>query len=252
MFSQFLTLLIRQMNILQLLGLSKFLKYRTMKKGGRLTLELNDHQFLFRPRSPDLSVLMAYKSGELNVLKHLLPENYNGIIIDAGGYIGTSAIALHDLFKKATVKVLEPSKANLDVLNANTNDIDNIEVIPGALVGSDQQIVKLFDRGQGEWGFTITKTEAQNPDALIVNDAKAYRISDLVNDVGEIGILKLDIEGGELDILNNDIDTLNVIPIIIAELHDDISPGTKEKFFQFSQNRILIKDNEEKYLSIKH
>ena len=63
--------------------------------------------------------------------------------------------------------------------------------------------------------------------------------------------LKLDIEGGEFDLLKNDIKTLKKIPVIFAELHDRIVPKCEEMFFNFSKSRILIKDRGEKYLSIK-
>ena len=76
-------------------------------------------------------------------------------------------------------------------------------------------------------------------------------LKDLLEPREEIGLLKLDIEGGEYDLLKNDIKTLEKIPVVFAELHDRIISGCKEMYFKFSKKRILIKDRSEKYLSIK-
>ena len=64
-------------------------------------------------------------------------------------------------------------------------------------------------------------------------------------------MLKLDIEGGELSLLENDMESLRNIDAVFAELHDRITPGCVDKFFEFSKDRILIKDKGEKYLSVK-
>ena len=48
-----------------------------------------------------------------------------------------------------------------------------------------------------------------------------------------------------------DYEDLDLIPAIVIELHDRIKEGCTELFFSFSKNRIIIKDNGEKYLSLK-
>ena len=63
--------------------------------------------------------------------------------------------------------------------------------------------------------------------------------------------MKLDIEGGEYDLLKNDLASLEKIPVIYAELHDRFIDGCSELFFSFSKNRNLFKDGGEKYISIK-
>ena len=67
----------------------------------------------------------------------------------------------------------------------------------------------------------------------------------------KIGLLKLDIEGGELSLLENDMDSLTDIEVVFAVLHDRIMPGCVQKFIKFSKNRVLVKDKREKFLSIK-
>ena len=79
----------------------------------------------------------------------------------------------------------------------------------------------------------------------------AYTLEQLNINLEEIGILKLDIEGGEYDLLKNDLASLKKIPVIYAELHDGIIDGCSELFFEFSKSRDLFQDGGEKYISIK-
>ena len=46
----------------------------------------------------DMEVAMSCLTGEFEPVQHLLPRDYNGIILDAGGYIGTAALALSRIF----------------------------------------------------------------------------------------------------------------------------------------------------------
>jgi len=51
-------------------------------------------------------------------------------------------------------------------------------------------------------------------------------------------------------LLTNSLSDLKKIDIVIAELHERIVPNTEKKFFQFSKDRIIFKDNSEKYISV--
>ena len=97
---------------------------------------------------------------------------------------------------------------------------------------------------------TVSKP-LNNPSAKPLHKTPTFRLRDLLDKHEKIGLLKLDIEGGEFDLLKKDMRTLKDIPVVFAELHDRIIIGCEEMYFKFSKNRILIKDRGEKYLSIK-
>lgn len=65
----------------------------------------------------------------------------------------------------------------------------------------------------------------------------------------KFGLLKLDIEGGELSLFQHDMASLKNVDVVFAELHDRIVPGCLKQFITFSKDRILVKDCGEKYLS---
>jgi len=67
----------------------------------------------------------------------------------------------------------------------------------------------------------------------------------------EIGLLKLDIEGGEFELFQENSQALRDIPIIFAELHDEIVTGCTDEFKKFSESREYFASSGEKWLSIR-
>lgn len=251
MLIKILNLVYRELKIIRVIGLFQYAKYVLSFTCGTVQIVIAQEKVMVRKGTHDLKVAISSLCGEFNILKHLFDSSYNGIIIDAGGYIGTSAIALKRLYPNAKVIVVEPSEANLEIMKINLAMHTDIKIIYGALVGSPREKIKLKNRFTGEWGYTVVQNPSDRPEAEIMSYVPAYMIGDLVDRPEEIGILKLDIEGGEFEILDQDLLTLEKIYSVFAELHERISPGCEDRFFNFSKSRILIKESGEKYLSIK-
>jgi FkbM family methyltransferase len=203
-----------------------------------------------RKGTPDLEVAMSCLSGEFEPVHYLLPRDYAGVIVDAGGYIGSAALALHRSFPKARIITVEPSRENFDVLRKNVADTPQIEPRFGALVGGPEKEITLLNRGLGEWGFTVVQATTDGTDSLEMHSAPALRLADLVDDVSGIGLIKIDIEGAEKDLFEKDGTSLDLIPNIFVELHDRMVPGCESAFFAFSNSRSVVKTRGEKYLSI--
>ena len=235
------------------IGLYKYLSYKIGRRGKLMCLDLGGQNVWVRKKTRDLSVAINSLIGEneFHACLDYFPKEYNGVIVDAGGYIGTTTLALRSLFPMAKIIIIEPSLENLNSIKQNLTNINNIEIVHGALVGSEIESVELKDTRTGEWGFTIVSNPKINLNAKKLHDTPAYTLERLCINLQEIGILKLDIEGGEYDLLKNDLASLEKIPIIYAELHDSFIDGCSELFFSFSKNRNLFKDGGEKYISIK-
>ena len=240
----------RQLRIISKIGLASYARYRFASKGTRIKIPVAGHEVVVRKGTPDLGVAISCLNGEFDVVKHLLPTDYSGTIVDAGGYIGTATLALKNIFPKSKVIVIEPSEDNLSVLKENLAETSGVEIVYGALVGTSEKTIQLNNRGTGEWGFTVVSAPKDNPNSKPLHSTPAYRLSDLVTNGDKIGLLKLDIEGGELNLLENNMNSLQEIEVVFAELHDRIVPGCEQKYFEFSKDRILIEEGG-KHLSIK-
>jgi len=246
----FVNRVVQKLRICKRLGALGSLRYFFAKKGSELLVDLYGKRITVRKGTPDLGVAMTCFGGEFECLRYCLPREFSGLIVDAGGYIGTSALVLRDLFPKARLVIVEPSSANMSVLKKNVRDLDNVELVYGALVGRDLKTVELRNRGTGEWGFTAVEEPKDKIGAQAFEVTPAYTLSDFMVEEKEIGLLKLDIEGGELDLFKNDLQTLLSVKVVFAELHDKIIDGCTDLFFKYSLNRIVVKDSKEKYLSI--
>ncbi|PSL17364.1 FkbM family methyltransferase [Shimia abyssi] len=241
----------RQAEFIHHIGWANYLRFRLSPKGSRHSFRVCDTDVTVRKGTPDLTVAITSLSGEFTALAHLFPSDYKGVIIDAGGYIGTAAIALSRLYPQAQVVTIEPSAENAEILSANIATFPNIRHVSGALVPQSSGTISLRNRGTGTWGFSVVENPDDCPDAQVVSEVDAVSLSTLGVDLSDVGIMKLDIEGGEHALFAHDADALNQIDALIVELHDRIVQGCSEAFFAFSKDRIVIKDAGEKYLSVK-
>jgi FkbM family methyltransferase len=133
----------------------------------------------------------------------------NNILIDIGGWIG--ATSMYGCRKSKHVYSIEPSTISFDdmAINLKTNCPNNYTLIKKAVYNIDDVKLKIgknkFLEGQPqEYYFVDTITM----ECIIKN----YQINP-----SEIGLIKVDIEGGEENILNdlNDIYTKYKIPIYV-------------------------------------
>jgi FkbM family methyltransferase len=224
--------------------------FQQAEDGDLVRVKIKRAEIEIRKGTPDMEVATSCLSGEFEPVQYLLPRDYSGIIVDAGGYIGTASLALSRTFPSARIIALEPSEENFEILSRNVASNPKIEPVFGALVGGDEKEISLHDRGSGEWGFTVVQTESTNLIEQTMHKTPALRLADLVEDVSEIGLIKIDIEGAEKDLIEKDAESLSKIRNIFIELHDRIVPGCGSAFLEFSKSRIVVKSGGEKYLSI--
>jgi FkbM family methyltransferase len=162
----------------------------------------------------------------------LLPTLEHEFIIDAGGYIGTAAIALSRLYPDAIIVSLEPAPDNYRLLLENVKGFPNIVPLRAAISTGAIRFATLLDRGTGEWGYTIVEKPADQPFATVVGTVECVTVRELMDRHRRRGIdiLKLDIEGAEADLLAGSEDWIGDVSLIIAELHDRIRPGCEAEF----------------------
>ena len=200
-----------------------------------------------RPVTPDLEVARSCFSGEFDSLFGALPTLRHGLIIDAGGYIGTVAIAFAEAYPQATILTLEPDARNFAILKRNIRPYPNIVAIQKAL--SDKSAaLPLRDRGTGEWGDTVVPDPADRK-ATIVAEVECTTLAELVSGRTDqsIDILKMDIEGGEYALLAAADEWLGSTQAVCAELHHRIVPGCIAAWEDRMRGRRNIKLNGEKF-----
>lgn len=231
------------------LGTLNYLRYKLLKENSLINLIYYNEIFFIRARTDDISAIIPYMEKEFSILKDLLPTDYEGIIIDAGAYIGSASIVLSRMFPNARILAIEPNEENFKILGNNTKNYANVFCFHGALRSSDSVNTKIYNRKTGLMGFTIAEYPNDQPQAEFFYEVQSFTITKLTNNVVP-GLIKLDIEGAEAELFIED-KVLPNIDYVFVELHDSIINECSDLFWKFSSNRHVIKDSGEKFLSIR-
>ena len=226
-------------------------KILTIKK--TINIEISQKKLSIRTSTPDLNVAIASLHEEYENFKSFTIKDYNPkLIVDAGGYIGTSAIKFCELYPEAKIITLEPSSENYKILLSNIKGYKNIYPIKSALVSSSNEKVNIRDRSTGPWGYTVVKNPSDQKNSIVIEKVNTITLSEIVKKFDmNINILKLDIEGGEKDLFDNSKDEINQIEILIVELHDRIIPGCKSSFTSANKYKNITKLDGEKFIATK-
>lgn len=205
-----------------------------------------------RAGSPDLDVAVASLGPEFEPLRETFDPDFDGLIVDAGGYIGTAALALAQIFPRAQIVTVEPSSDNFHILSENIRSATNIFPIKAALVASTRGHTALSNRGTGQWGYTIVDNVC-GPVLDEIEEVETITLEEIQAEFDDqpVGLLKLDIEGGEKELFEKAAPVLTEVYAIFVELHDRILPGCEAAFLAFSKDRIQLNFGGEKYLSVR-
>jgi FkbM family methyltransferase len=171
---------------------------------------------------------------DVSVLRQVLHECHYDVdlpfspktILDAGANIGLAAVYFANRYPDATIVAVEPDESNVQILRENTASYPHIRVIQGALWNRDMRL-RLFDPGAGHHGFQVSGTP-QSTDASV----QGFRVDTLMREMGwsSLDLLKVDIEGAELEVFADSEAWKHAVNACMAELHDDIKPGCTEAF----------------------
>jgi|APTNR8051073442_1049403.scaffolds.fasta_scaffold06249_4 FkbM family methyltransferase len=211
------------------------------------------HRHVFiRTNTHDLDVALSTLVDELDPVSRVLPATYDGLIVDAGSYIGTAAIRLAELFPNAHIVALEPSTENYTIAQKNVSAYRSIILLKAALVPHANGMALLRNRLTGEWGYTIVETPLDRSDASPIEECETITLKGITSRFGgDIGLLKLDIEGGEEALFRESLDQVGQIHAVFVELHDRIARGCTDAFMRFSENRHVYSFGSEKFLSVR-
>jgi len=144
------------------------------------------------------------------------------VIIDAGAYVGYSAVYLAHQYPDAQIIAVEPESSNFAQLQKHTAHLPKVTCVNGA-IWSETTPLTITDRGTGNWGFNVSPTKAGES-----SDTMGYSVADLLNKlhVSSVDFIKLDIEGSELELFQHDPHTwLPQINTLLIEMHEHIAPG---------------------------
>ncbi len=150
-------------------------------------------------------------------------------IVDCGANIGLTAVFFANRFPKSHIVAIEPDLENFGLLETNTKSYKNISVVHSGVWESDKYL-SVVDNGMGNNAFTVKEVPENTPSAF-----KAVSITTIMSQKGwdTIDILKMDVEGSEKNIFENNYQAwLPKVKILIIELHDNMITGASKAVFK--------------------
>ncbi len=237
------------------LGLMTALRYSAavLRRQRHFHISTDGLDVTVRVSSPDIRVAIDTLGSEFDALAGVVDRNFDGLIVDAGGYIGTAALKLGSMFPKASIITIEPSPDNYAILSLNIAQNRRIKAVHAALAPKAGETVELRDRGTGHWGLTIIEAPRDRAEAPRLASVRTTSLKEIMdqNPGTRIGLLKLDIEGAEKALFDQTPDVLRSIPVIMAELHERIVAGCEASFVAASEGRKVMPLGHEKMMSVQ-
>jgi FkbM family methyltransferase len=173
-----------------------------------------------RTKSTDINEAVVVLSGKEYPLNlSVLGNNSKKVVFDLGGNIGAFSLFFNASNKDLDYAgyVFEPHPGNIKVLETNLllNNVTKFTVIKKAVSG-ENGLLRLDVSGS----FDAFRIDNKSKNYIEVD---AVKLSDFCkfNNIEQIDLLKMDIEGGEYDILANDFEFLSDhVKTIMLEYHN--------------------------------
>ena len=190
-------------------------------------IKINEELFIYDkyilPKN-HFEIEVFYDKSGMNYIKNL-NQVKNKNIIDAGGYIGDSAIVFSDYTDK-NVYSFEPFLQNYNLMlkTIELNKKNNIIPVNMALGDSNKEL-SLYSNGNLNMGLSIDRNSEQSDINCIENKVKMVTLDSYVKENNiEVGLIKTDLEGFEQPFLKGAIETIKEQkPVLIISIYHNYS-----------------------------
>lgn len=140
------------------------------------------------------------------------------LMIDAGANIGMSSIYFLNRYPGLKIVAIEPDPETFEICKMNLAPYsDRVVLIPGAIWSSCGRVVLM--KGELEWNSHVLQ-----PESGAEGSVNSYDVPSLIaaGGGGMVDLLKVDIEGGEIELFGKNTETwLSAIKNIAIEFHGE-------------------------------
>lgn len=156
-------------------------------------------------------------------------------ILDGGANIGLASIFFRHRFPSTHIIAVEPEDSNFRLLEHNLSYYyPQAECLRNGLWNCNTELSIKNQNNSEKWAFVVGEKESTEEDSV-----SSITIKDILKKYHRdtIDILKLDIEGAELELFSNNYDYwLPRTKTIMIETHDHVRKGCSQSFFRAIAN----------------
>lgn len=135
------------------------------------------------------------------------------VIMDCGAHIGLATLWFAVKFPGARIFAIEPASENFEILRWNVKPYPNIKPIQAAIWDHETQ-VRLVNAGGEPWAW-----ETREHNSGEMRTVTVPSLLDREPDSVPL-VIKIDIEGSEIEMFRSNLAWIEKTPLIIIELHD--------------------------------
>lgn len=165
-------------------------------------------------------------------LKHLLSPKYaylkrfkvraDDVVIDLGANVGE--VSEYFIPKRAIIHAYEPNPYAFDLLTKRVGKYGNITLYPAAVSNQNGKMPLFLHKSHGEGEVHFSQASSLQGDKSNVSgdsvEVDVLDIKDVLSKADHIKLIKIDIEGGEYDIMEDILDQGDKIDYILLETHE--------------------------------
>lgn len=227
----------RYQEVLGMMGVIAFLLGKAIRRSiiVRKRLPFTNSFVYLRTGTTDISVF--HQIFHQRLYDCIVPEPKT--IIDAGAYTGLSTLFFKSKYPNAQIVAIEPEPSNYRLLTRNVQCCRNVLSINAALTGCAGPFF-LYDAGQGHHGFQVRSQPGDAEQLPLVMGITVDLILEVMS-WQEVDILKMDIEGSEVDVFQSSEKWIEKCNVIMVELHDRLKPGCTEALEAALKGGVWIK-----------
>jgi FkbM family methyltransferase len=145
-------------------------------------------------------------------------------VIDLGANIGLASLYFASHYPSSKLLAVEPNPPTYEILSANLRDLVNAgrcRTLRAAVWGSEKKLVA--DPAQAHDHYSAFATRELTGEENGGETMQGFPITKIISDSGfdRVDLLKVDIEGAEVELFKNDLDWLKKVGAIAIEFHND-------------------------------
>ena len=168
-------------------------------------------------------VVEIFANGEYDKVVSILPKDLK-YIVDLGANAGFSLMYWRHHYPHARIVAVEPDPGNVEMCKLNTagDPPDKVSVYQAAVVGKAREL--YLDRSGAAWAFHITDTKTAS--TIPIRTLTLTELLAETNAPHDIDLLKMDIEGAEVEVFAGCADWIHRVRYMVIETHAPYD-GTK-------------------------